>query len=77
MLPERYNIAPQQIAPVIKEVNGKRLLIHAIWGLHPAWASYAMPKPINAKLETAAEKLFFRNAWKRSRVIVPENGYFE
>lgn len=76
-LPERYNIAPGQIAPVIKEVNGKRALVHAIWGLKPSWATEAMPQPINAKVETAAEKPFFRNAWKRSRIIIPANGYYE
>lgn len=76
-LPERYNIAPHQIAPVIKEINGKPSLLHAIWGLKPSWATEAMPQPINAKVETAAEKPFFRNAWKRSRIIVPASGYYE
>lgn len=77
LMPERYNIAPQQIAPVIKQENGRRVLTHAIWGLRPSWATDAMPKPINAKVETVAEKPFFRNAWKRSRIIVPANGYYE
>ncbi|NLY35265.1 MAG: SOS response-associated peptidase [Alcaligenaceae bacterium] len=76
-MPARYNIAPQQIAPVIKEVGGRRVLMHAIWGLRPSWANDAMPKPFNAKVETVAEKPFFRNAWQRSRVIVPANGYYE
>jgi len=76
-LAPRYNIAPSQQVPVIRERDLKREIILADWGLRPTWDKKGTLKPINAKVETAAEKPFFRHAWKSSRVIVPANGYYE
>lgn len=77
---ERYNIAPSQQAPVIREETaGKRIVVDARWGLLPSWAKEPekLAHPINAKLETAAEKPMFRHALRHSRVLIPASGFFE
>ena len=36
-----------------------------------------MPKPINAKSETASIKPMFRHAFRKSRVLVPADAFYE
>lgn len=76
---ERYNIAPTQQAPVIRSSEFGPELVEARWGLVPSWvkAPDRLAQPINAKLETAAEKPMFRHAFKRSRVLVPASAFYE
>ncbi len=77
----RYNIAPTQLAPVVRfdaGVTQRRFdLLH--WGLIPAWAkdSSIGARMINARSETAAEKPSFRSALKRRRCLVVADGFYE
>jgi putative SOS response-associated peptidase YedK len=45
----------------------------------PSWAKEEdkLPQPINAKAETAAIKPMFRQAFRRSRVLVPADCFYE
>jgi putative SOS response-associated peptidase YedK len=74
-----YNIAPSHNAPVVRVVDGRRILVSARWGLMPSWAKEEdkLPQPINAKAETAAIKPMFRQAYRRSRVLVPADCFYE
>ena len=36
-----------------------------------------MPRPINAKSETAALKPMFRHAFRKSRILIPADGFYE
>lgn len=76
---DRYNIAPTQQAPVIRSSGSGPELVDARWGLVPSWAKdpAGLAHPINAKLETAAEKPMFRHAFKRGRVLVPASAFYE
>lgn len=76
----RYNIAPSQVVPVVRaDDGGSRVFTLAKWGLIPSWAKDAdnLPKPINAKAETAAIKPMFRHAFRKSRVLVPATAFYE
>jgi putative SOS response-associated peptidase YedK len=77
----RYNIAPTQPAPIIRQnpKEPRRVLSLARWGLIPIWAkdmSDAALK-INARSETAATLPAFRDAMKYRRCIVPADGFYE
>jgi putative SOS response-associated peptidase YedK len=74
----RYNVCPTDPIDV---VTAGRDFVRMRWGLVPWW----WPKPLkelkaatfNARVETVATKPFFRDAFKRSRCLIPMSGYFE
>ena len=77
----RYNIAPTQPVPVIRQ-NPKaprRELSLVRWGLIPSWAKDASiaASLINARSETANTKPAFRDALQSRRCLVPADGFYE
>src|SRR5215471_1031154 len=81
-LAARYNIAPTQEAPVIRqrrEPKGERTIQNLRWGLIPASAKdpKAGPPLINARAETLLEKPSFQGAFRRRRCLVPADGYYQ
>lgn len=75
----RYNIAPSQSVPVIHaDDSGNRHCIAARWGLIPprVMDTDELPQAINAKAETAAIKPMFRNAYRKSRILVPADAFY-
>ncbi|TVQ55544.1 MAG: SOS response-associated peptidase, partial [Phycisphaerales bacterium] len=80
-LRRRYNIAPTQVAPVARALDGdrQREVVGMQWGLVPSWAKDPSigSRMINARSETAAEKPSFRSAFKRRRCLVPASGFYE
>ena len=79
--PPRYNIAPTQPIPVIRQHPKEpvRELSLVRWGLIPSWAgdSSAAARMINARSETAATKPAFRDALKSRRCLIPADGFYE
>lgn len=75
----RYNLAPMQFAPVIRNLGEARRVDLLRWGLLPSWSrDPAMAtRLINARSETAAEKPSFRAAFKQRRCLVPIDGFYE
>lgn len=76
----RYNVAPTQVVPVVRQLSdGGRHVVMARWGLMPSWMKdpAEFNHPINAKAETAAIKPMFRHAFRKSRVLVPADGFYE
>ena len=79
--PPRYNIAPTQPIPVIrqhaKEPRGVLSLVR--WGLIPSWAKdmSGAAGVINARSETAVTKPAFRDPIKFRRCLVPADGFYE
>ncbi len=77
----RYNVCPTDPVDVVTAADGKRELVPMRWGLVPWWWS----KPIkelrmatfNARAETVETKPVFRDAFKRSRCLIPMSGYYE
>jgi len=79
-LKPRYNIAPSQTVPVVRlDEAGNRVFTLARWGLIPSWVKdpEELQHPINAKAETAAIKPMFRHAFRKSRVVVPADAFYE
>jgi putative SOS response-associated peptidase YedK len=80
-LAPRYNIAPTQLAPVVRLRDGgpARELVLLRWGLIPSWAKDASigSKMINARADTAADKPAFRAAFRARRCLVPADGFYE
>ena len=75
----RYNVAPTQKIPIVREEAEKKRFAIARWGLIPHWAKdmkigYSM---INARAETVASKPAFRNAFRYRRCLIPADGFYE
>jgi putative SOS response-associated peptidase YedK len=79
-LEPHFNIAPTQMVPVVRvDETGNRVFTFARWGLIPSWVkdTEALQQPFNAKAETAAIKPMFRHAYRKSRVLVPADAFYE
>ncbi len=79
-LTPRYNAAPLQWLPVVRQRPSGERVIHALrWGLLPAWAKDEgmAARLINARAETLSEKTAFRAAFGRRRCVVPASGFYE
>jgi len=78
-LPMDWNIKPTQDIYVIKNET----LEISSWGLIAPWsktnaeALKSQSIAINARSETVHEKPTFKNAFRKSRCLVPASGYFE
>jgi putative SOS response-associated peptidase YedK len=76
----RWNIAPSTAAWVLgADGRGGAKAGRMRWGLVSHWAEDAKASfhTINARIETAASKPTFRDAWRRRRCLVPATGYYE
>jgi putative SOS response-associated peptidase YedK len=77
----RYNIAPTQSVPVIRQHPKEPIkkLSMMRWGLIPSWAKDASgsARMINARSETAATQPAFRDAMKSRRCLIPADGFYE
>lgn len=77
----RYNVCPTDPVDVVLPGENGRRYQEMRWGLVPFWWN----KPIkqlklatfNARVETVAEKPFFREPFKNRRCLMPVSGYYE
>ena len=78
-LQPRYNIAPSQQVPIIRDTESGREMVMARWGLIPQWSKEAKTKysTINARIETVAEKPAYRTPFKHRRCLIPADGFYE
>jgi putative SOS response-associated peptidase YedK len=77
----RYNIAPTQPIPVIRQnpKEPRRELSLMRWGLIPLWSKdmSGAAMMINARAETAATKPAFRDPLADRRCLIPADGFYE
>jgi putative SOS response-associated peptidase YedK len=77
----RYNICPTDTIDTIVFEQGVRSLVPMRWGLVPRWWSKTLKDiklaTFNARAETVTTKPFFRDAFKRTRCLIPVSGYYE
>ena len=76
----RYNIAPAQMIPIVRQLHGP--LDFYRWGLIPAWEKAREKNVIptgyiNARIETVSEKPSFKRAFQSQRCVIPASGYYE
>lgn len=78
-LKPNYNAAPTHVMPVVAEIEEKVQLVLMKWGLVPSWSKEPVMKfsTINARSEGVEDKPTYRGPFKRSRCIVPANGFYE
>jgi putative SOS response-associated peptidase YedK len=77
----RYNIAPTQPIPVIRQHSKEpiRQIATMRWGLIPSWAkdTSGAARMINARSETASTKPAFRDPLKFRRCLIPSDAFYE
>jgi len=77
----RFNVCPTDTIPFLRmPSNSDRLECAAgRWGMVPHWWKEAKPPKtsFNARLEEAADKPMWRDAWSRARCLVPAEGWYE
>jgi putative SOS response-associated peptidase YedK len=79
-LGENYNVAPtNDIYAVVAGPDGAPRLEVFHWGLIPVWAKEAKVgyKMINARAETLASKPAYKSVFKKTRCIIPMDGFYE
>ena len=74
-LPETWNLAPSTRSLVIRARPTGLASGWLSWGFHDSVD--ALVKPVNARIETAASKPLFREAWKTRRCVIPTDGWYE
>jgi putative SOS response-associated peptidase YedK len=75
----RYNAAPTQRLPVIRNEGDERAIELLRWGLIPFWAKDPAigNQMINARAETLPEKPSFRTPLQKRRCLVLADGFYE
>ncbi|MFQ6046991.1 MAG: SOS response-associated peptidase, partial [Gemmatimonadales bacterium] len=79
-LEPRYNVAPTQEVPVVREEpDGSRRVVIMRWGLIPHWAKDPAigNRMINARSETLPHKPAFKEPFQHRRCLVPADGFYE
>jgi len=78
-LKPRFNIAPSQDIPIVREIESGHELTMARWGLIPGWSKESKTKysTVNARIESVAEKPTYRTPFKRQRCLIPADGFYE
>ncbi len=80
MLPANFNVAPtHDVYAVVADETGDREVQSFRWGLVPSWAKDITigSKMINARSETVSEKPAFKGLFKKHRLIIPMDGFYE
>ncbi len=78
-IPDLYNVAPTDDAPVVRERSDGREVALLRWWLIPYWSKepktrYAM---FNARAESLEKSSAFKGPFERRRCIVPISGFYE
>ena len=76
-----FNVLPTTTIPILRSVaDADELeLTEARWGFIPFW--WSQPKPpdhcFNARSEDAAKKPMWRDAYRKTRCLIPAEGWYE
>jgi putative SOS response-associated peptidase YedK len=76
----QYNICPIDPVDVVIRGDAGLLVVPMRWQLIPPWWKESLkdlPATFNARAETVANKPMFRDAFRRTRSLIPASGYYE
>lgn len=74
VLKPRYNIAPGQVIPIIRNYGQLEFLT---WGLRPNWLASSHDGFMNARAETIATKRSFKQAFRDRACLIVADGFYE
>jgi putative SOS response-associated peptidase YedK len=74
-----WNIGPSAPVLGVRERHGERVLSSYLWGLLPGWCDdpKAATRTFNARAESVATRPMYRQAFRRRRLLVPVDGFYE
>jgi putative SOS response-associated peptidase YedK len=74
-----WNVAPTDNILGVSERHDQRTLRSYRWGLVPSWAKdpAAIKGTFNARAESVATKPAFRTAFRKGRILVPVDAFYE
>lgn len=74
-----YNVAPTQIRPIVRPIDGGRELIMAKWGLIPFFSKDGKSSytTINARAETVRTSGMYKQSFAKRRCLIPTSGWYE
>lgn len=74
-----FNVSPGTYPAIMHTLDaGVPALDTLHWGYQPSWAvEKKIPMSINARLESATTKPYFRHMFRERRIIVPADGWYE
>lgn len=73
----RYSIAPTDVVPIVRDRDGGRQLVPAVWDFRPWFITKPGRPQFNSRIETVNTLGLWKGAFRSSRCIVPMGGYFE
>jgi putative SOS response-associated peptidase YedK len=75
----QYNVGPTDQILGVSERQGQRTLSSYRWGLVPSWSKdpTRFKSTFNARAESVATKPTFRTAFRRWRILVPVDAFYE
>lgn len=76
---DRYNVAPSTTVPVVRKIDGGRVMHGMHWGLIPRWSKSKKLryKTFNARAETVATSSAFGPVYRVRRCLIPASGFYE
>jgi putative SOS response-associated peptidase YedK len=75
--PASCNIAPTNLADVVRMEEGGRRHSQITWGFLPVWAKDTKTRTINAKSETIHESKMFKPSFQKRRCLILADGVIE
>src|SRR5690348_6290007 len=77
----RFNVFPTATVPILRHSSSSAVIMEAArWGLVPQWwKEPKLPERTShiARVEEAASKPMWRDAWSRARCLIPADGWYE
>ncbi len=71
---DNQDLRPTQRVDTLMTTHTGLRQVTTHWGIQPQWSKRLL---INAKIETAAEKRTFKQAFAQSRCVIPITGWYE